>query len=67
MAEQPGRRLELSFVVDAPPERVFGKMTDPAALGALRWLVLSTPGLPTPGWLQDAIGRDQRELVERPD
>jgi uncharacterized protein YndB with AHSA1/START domain len=35
MAEQPGKRLELSFVVGAPPERVFRMLTDPAEL--TRW------------------------------
>jgi SAM-dependent MidA family methyltransferase len=26
-------------------------LADPAALGRLRWMLLSTPGLPTPSWL----------------
>lgn len=29
-------------------------LADPAALGRLRWLVLATPGLPEPGWLERA-------------
>ncbi len=31
-------------------------LVDPSALGRLRWLVLATPGLPAPVWL-DAAGR----------
>ena len=31
-------------------------LVDPSALGRLRWLVLATPGLPAPVWL-DATGR----------
>jgi SAM-dependent MidA family methyltransferase len=30
-------------------------LVDPAALGRLRWLLLSTPGLPTPPWLVRAL------------
>ncbi len=30
-------------------------LVDPAALGRLRWLVLSTPGLPTPPFLAEAL------------
>lgn len=30
-------------------------LVDPAALGRLRWLVLSTPGLPTPRFLAEAL------------
>jgi SAM-dependent MidA family methyltransferase len=29
-------------------------LIDPAALGRLRWLVLATSGLPSPGWLSEA-------------
>ncbi len=29
-------------------------LIDPAALGRLRWLVLATSGLPSPGWLAEA-------------
>jgi len=28
-------------------------LADPAALGRLRWMVLATPGLPSPSWLTD--------------
>jgi SAM-dependent MidA family methyltransferase len=28
-------------------------LVDPSALGRLRWLVLATPGLPAPNWLDD--------------
>ncbi len=31
-------------------------LVDPSALGRLRWLLLATPGLPAPAWL-DAAGR----------
>ena len=31
-------------------------LVDPSALGRLRWLLLATPGLPAPEWL-DAVGR----------
>ena len=31
-------------------------LVDPSALGRLRWLLLATPGLPEPAWL-DAAGR----------
>lgn len=30
-------------------------LVDPAALGRLRWLVLATPGLPRPAWLERAL------------
>ncbi len=33
-------------------------LVDPAALGRLRWLLLSTPGLPTPPWLAEALEGD---------
>jgi SAM-dependent MidA family methyltransferase len=29
-----------------------GLLVDPAGLGRLRWLVLATPGLPRPAWLE---------------
>lgn len=32
-------------------------LVDPGALGRLRWLLLSTPGLPEPGWLGVALER----------
>ena len=28
-------------------------LVDPSALGRLRWLLLATPGLPAPDWLDD--------------
>jgi NADH dehydrogenase [ubiquinone] 1 alpha subcomplex assembly factor 7 len=31
-----------------------GLLVDPAALGRLRWLLLATPGLPSPAWLERA-------------
>jgi SAM-dependent MidA family methyltransferase len=38
-------------------------LADPGGLGRFRWLVLATPGLPTPGWLRRAAdaGRDRAE------
>ena len=32
-------------------------LIDPSALGRLRWLVLASPGLPSPGWLDAAVAR----------
>jgi SAM-dependent MidA family methyltransferase len=34
-------------------------LVDPAALGRLRWLLLSTPGLPSPPWLVEALAADR--------
>lgn len=36
-------------------------LVDPAGLGAVRWLLLSTPTLPVPGWLTEAARRDLEE------
>jgi len=33
-------------------------LVDPAALGRLRWLLLSTPELPTPPWLADSLAAE---------
>ena len=33
-------------------------LADPEGLGAFRWLVLSTAGLPPPAWLERALGPD---------
>jgi SAM-dependent MidA family methyltransferase len=40
-------------------------LVDPAQLGSLWWLVLATPGLPRPGWLQQALA-DQGSAGRRP-
>ena len=34
-------------------------LVDPAALGRLGWLLLSTPGLPAPPWLTEALATDR--------
>lgn len=31
-------------------------LVDPAGLGRMRWLLLATPGLPRPSWLEEAAG-----------
>ncbi len=32
-------------------------LADPGGLGRFRWLVLATPGLPAPAWLEEARAR----------
>lgn len=39
-------------------------LVDPEALGRLRWLLLSTAGLPTPGWLE--LARADATGINRP-
>jgi hypothetical protein len=33
-------------------------LADPASLGRFKWLLLATPGLPAPEWLEAAAGAD---------
>ncbi|HEU4354111.1 MAG TPA: SAM-dependent methyltransferase [Actinomycetota bacterium] len=43
-------------------------LVDPAALGRLRWLLLATPDLPRPRWLEIALqGEAGDAAVEKPD
>jgi SAM-dependent MidA family methyltransferase len=41
-------------------------LVDPQALGRLRWLVLATPGLPTPPWLSEAIRIEAEHVAGAP-
>ena len=42
-------------------------LVDPAALGRLRWLLLSTPGLPRPAWLEAALEAETEDPPPDPD
>lgn len=53
--QQEGRNSEATRIWQARSRASL--LVDPDGLGGFRWLVLSTEGLPEPGWLEDSRSR----------